>query len=137
MALNEAMAAVYTTDTRKSMLIHQRFSKEAEMLRGGVHLSVRFGQVGNCLPQSTVETFALMTICLSVASEEHISWILMLIQVVLHGIEVDSIAQTIELPQDKLLAPRAKLIALSQVSSLMFSSRVISPGMCFCHRLYR
>ena len=62
---------------------------------------------------------------------------------VLHGIEVDSIAQTIKLPQDKLLALRAKLIAMSKrktvslrdvqslVGSLMFSSRVISPGRCF------
>ena len=67
---------------------------------------------------------------------------------VLHGTEVDSIAQTIKLPQDKLLVLRAKLIAMSKrkkvslrdvqslVGSLMFSSRVISPGRCFCRHLY-
>ena len=67
---------------------------------------------------------------------------------VLHGIEVDSIAETIKLPQDTFLAQRAKLIAMSKrkkislrdvqslEGSFMFSSRVIYPGSCFCRRLY-
>lgn len=38
-ALNEALAVLCTTDSRVSMLTHQRFSNVAEMLRDGVHLS--------------------------------------------------------------------------------------------------
>ena len=38
-ALNEALAALCTSDSRVSMLTHQRFPNVAELLRDGVHLS--------------------------------------------------------------------------------------------------
>ena len=38
-ALNEALAALCTSDSRVSNLTHQRFPKVAELLRDGVHLS--------------------------------------------------------------------------------------------------
>ena len=41
MALNEALAALCTSDSRLSTLTHQRFLNVAELLRDGVHLSVQ------------------------------------------------------------------------------------------------
>ena len=38
-ALNEALAALCTSESRVSMLTHQRFPNVAELLRDGVHLS--------------------------------------------------------------------------------------------------
>ena len=39
MDLNEALAVLCTSDSRMSMLTHQRFLNVAELLRDGVHLS--------------------------------------------------------------------------------------------------
>ena len=78
---------------------------------------------------------------------KHSKTVLPTSKVVLHGIEADSVAQTIKLPRDKLSVLRAKLIAMSKrkkaslrevqslVGSLQFSCRVISPGRTFCRRL--
>ena len=78
---------------------------------------------------------------------KHYKTVLPTSKVVLHGIEADSVTQTVELPKDQLSALCAKLIAMSKrknaslrevqslVGSLQYSCRVISPGRTFCRRL--
>ena len=78
---------------------------------------------------------------------KHSKTVLPTSKVVLHGIEADSVAQTFQLPPEKLLALRAKLRAMAKqrtaslrevqslFGSLQYACRVISPCRTFCRRL--
>ena len=106
-----------------------------------------FGPASSPICSRSLDTFFLLCQSLSIPVKSE-KTVRPATTVVLHGIEVDTVAMSLRLPQDKLQEARHKVLSLSKrksvtlkelqsvLGTLSFACRAIVPGRAFLRRLF-